>query len=73
MKHENWSNLIDYLKLQLSITTDCELASRLALSPVKLCHIRKRGRGDLSAFLISAHEETNLSVRELKKILANVE
>lgn len=61
--------LLDLLKATLALKTDAALARRLAL-PIpaisKLRHCKIRVTPDM---LISMHEETGLSIRELKSYL----
>ena len=64
-------NLLNMLRQLLGIGNDAQLAYRLGVEPSQICKIR-HGKGVVSsAFLINAHEETNLSIAVLRGLMGD--
>lgn len=67
-EHElfNPDTLLDTIKQRLGIKTDAALARRLVVAPSLISKIRHRRQIVSAEVLISMHEETGLSLRDLR-------
>ncbi|WP_426162432.1 helix-turn-helix domain-containing protein [Pseudoduganella sp. R-34] len=64
--------LLDTMKEWLGVRTDCRLAQRLAVGGPSISKLR-HGRVPVSAdLLVSMHEETGLSIRELRLLAGDL-
>lgn len=63
--------LLDTLMRLLGARNDRQLASRLGVQPSQICKIRKRNLSVPASLLISMHEETGLSLRQLRALMGD--
>ncbi|KFC72663.1 helix-turn-helix domain-containing protein [Massilia sp. LC238] len=63
--------LLDTLMSLLGARNDRQLASRLSVQPSQICKIRKRNVSVAASLLISMHEETGLSLRQLRALMGD--
>ena len=64
-------NLLNMLQQLLGMRNDAQLADRLGVEPSQICKIRHRKGVVSGAFLINAHEETNLSIAVLRGLMGD--
>lgn len=64
-------NLLNMLQQLLGLRNDAQLADRLGVEPSQICKIRHRKGVVSGAFLINAHEETNLSIAVLRGLMGD--
>lgn len=69
--HYNPTLLLDTVMQLLRLKYDRHLALRLEVLPSQICKIRKRRLSISPAILISMHEETLLSLRELRALMGD--
>jgi antitoxin HigA-1 len=69
--HYDPETLLDTLQRVLGAKNDRQLASRLYVQPSQICKIRKRRVAVAPALLISMHEETGLSLRQLRALMGD--
>lgn len=69
--HYDPERLLDTLQGLLNVKNDRQLANRLGAAPAQICKIRKRRVPVAAALLISMHEETNLSLRQLRALMGD--
>jgi hypothetical protein len=63
--------LLDTLMRLLGVRNDRQLAIRLGVQPSQICKIRKRNLSVAASLLISMHEETGLSLRQLRALMGD--
>lgn len=64
-------NLLDMLQQLLGLKNDRQLAERFGVLPSQICKIRKRKGVVSGAFLIRMHEETDLSIAVLRRLMGD--
>ena len=64
-------NLLNMLQQLLGLRNDAQLAYRLGVEPSQICKIRHRNGVVSGAFLINAHEETELSIAVLRGLMGD--
>lgn len=69
--HYDPERLLDTLQHLLGARNDRQLATRLGTEPAQICKIRKRRVPVAAALLISMHEETDLSLRQLRALMGD--
>jgi hypothetical protein len=69
--HYDPEALMDTLMRILGARNDRKLADRLSVQPSQICKIRKRSVPVSSALLICMHEETGLSLRQLRALMGD--
>lgn len=69
--HYNPGTLLDTLTDLLGARNDRHLADKLSGQPSQICKIRKRRVSVAPALLISMHEETGLSIRQLRALMGD--
>jgi transcriptional regulator with XRE-family HTH domain len=65
------NHLLDVLMLTLGVTSDAALARALDVPPSTISKIRNRQMPVTSSLLLAAHEATELSIRELRRLLGD--
>jgi hypothetical protein len=63
--------MLDAVKMVLKLLSDRELADHFKIGQPILSKIRHRKQGVGSALLIRIHEETHLSIAELRKLMGD--
>jgi hypothetical protein len=63
------NNLLDALTAHLSLKNDAALARALGVAPPVISKVRHRRLPVGASMLINMHEESKLSIRDLKKLL----
>lgn len=69
--HYDPEALLDTLMRVLGTKNDRHLAHRLSVQPPQICKIRKRRVSVAPALLICMHEETGLSLRQLRALMGD--
>lgn len=69
--HYDPEMLLDTLTIILGAKNDRHLAGKLFVQPSQICKIRKRRTPVSPALLISMHEETTLSIRQLRALMGD--
>jgi DNA-binding transcriptional regulator YdaS (Cro superfamily) len=69
--HYDPKALLDTLMQILGCRNDRQLANRLGVQPSQICKIGKRRVSVSPALLISMHEETGLSIRQLRALMGD--
>lgn len=69
--HYDPDTLLDTLMRLLRVRNDRQLATRLGALPSQICKIRKRQLSVSATLLISMHEETDLSFRQLRALMGD--
>jgi hypothetical protein len=69
--HYDPETLLDTLTRILGARNDRHLAKRLDVQPSQICKVRKRRVSVASSLLISMHEETGLSIRQLRALMGD--
>ena len=69
--HYDPVTLIDTLTRLLGARNDRHLADLLSAQPSQICKIRKRNLSVGAALLISMHEESGLSIRQLRALMGD--
>lgn len=69
--HYDPEALLDTLMRLLGVQNDRQLARRLGVQASQVCKIRKRRVRVAPALLISMHEETELSLRQLRALMGD--
>ena len=69
--HYNPVGLLDTLMRILGAANDRELAANLAVQASQICKIRKRRVSVAPSLLIRMHEETGLSLRQLRALMGD--
>lgn len=69
--HYNPETLLETLQSLLGAKNDRQLAIRLGVRPSQICKIKKRRLAVSSTLLISMHEETNMSLRQLRALMGD--
>jgi hypothetical protein len=69
--HYNPTRLLDTLMQLLGARNDRQLAMRLDVNPSQICKVRKRRLSVAPALLISMHEETGLTLRQLGALMGD--
>jgi hypothetical protein len=69
--HYDPETLLDTLTTMLGVRNDRHLADKLFGQPSQICKIRKRRTPVSAALLISMHEETGLSIRQLRALMGD--
>lgn len=69
--HYDPEMLLDTLASLLGVRNDRHLADKLSGQPSQICKIRKRRVPVAPALLISMHEETGLSIRQLRALMGD--
>lgn len=70
--HYDPETLLDTLmRMLVGGRNDRQLANRLGVQPSQICKIRKRRVSVSPALLISMHEETGLSIRQLRALMGD--
>jgi len=64
-------NLLNMLQQLLGLKNDRQLADRFGVKPSQICKIRHRKGVVSGAFLISMHEETDLSIAVLRGLMGD--
>ena len=65
------NNLINSIMTILNLKSDAALARRLAIAPPVICKIRSFNLGVGPSLLINLHEETGLSIKDLRKLMGD--
>lgn len=63
--------LLDTLMCILGAPNDRQLAHRLKVAPSQVCKVRKRRISVAPSLLIGMHEETGLSIRQLRALMGD--
>lgn len=69
--HYDPDALLDTIMRMLGGRNDRHLSDRLGVQPSQICKIRKRRVSVTPALLISMHEETGLSIRQLRALMGD--
>lgn len=69
--HYDPAILLDTLMHLLGARNDRQLATRLNVNPSQICKVRKRRLSVAPALLISMHEETGLTLRQLRALMGD--
>ncbi|MFC5550191.1 hypothetical protein [Massilia aerilata] len=69
--HYDPDTLLDTLTRLLGARNDRHLARLLSVQPSQICKVRKRRVSVAPALLISMHEETGLSLRQLRALMGD--
>jgi len=69
--HYDPESLLNTVMRLLCVKNDRQLAVRLGVQAPQICKIRKRRVPVAPALLISMHEETGLSLRELRTLMGD--
>lgn len=69
--HYDPETLLDTLMRLLGVRNDRQLAARLEVNPSLICKVRKRRLSVAPALLITMHEETDLSLRQLRALMGD--
>ena len=69
--HYDPGALLDTLMYIFGAKNDRQLAHRLAIQPSQVCKVRKRRTSVASSLLIGMHEETGLSIRQLRALMGD--
>lgn len=69
--HYDPEALLDTLMRLLGTRNDRQLATRLGVQPSQICKVRKRRVSVAPSLLISMHEETGLSLRQLRALMGD--
>lgn len=69
--HYDPASLLNTVMRLLCAKNDRQLATRLGVQPPQICKIRKRRVPVTPALLICMHEETGLSLRELRTLMGD--
>jgi hypothetical protein len=69
--HYNPTLLLDTLMQLLGARNDRQLATRLDVNSSQICKVRKRRLSVAPALLISMHEETGLTLRQLRAVMGD--
>jgi len=69
--HYDPETLLDTLMRILGARNDRQLAHRLGVQPSQVCKVRKRRVSVAPSLLISMHEETGLSLRQLRALMGD--
>lgn len=68
----NPDRLLDELMSAMQLKNDSRLAKRLKVAPPIICKIRKRRLPVSPAVLISMHEESGYSIRDLRYLMGDM-
>ena len=69
--HYDPEALLETLQALLGAKNDRQLAVRLGVQPSQICKIKKRRLAVSPTLLISMHEETNMSLRQLRALMGD--
>ena len=69
--HYDPEALLETLQSLLGAKNDRQLAVRLGVQPSQICKIQKRRLAMSPNLLISMHEETNMSLRQLRALMGD--
>lgn len=69
--HYNPARLLDTLQEILELENDRQLAAKLEANPSQISKIRNRRAIVAPALLISMHEETGISLRQLRALMGD--
>jgi hypothetical protein len=69
--HYDPEALLDTLMRMLGARNDRQLAHLLGVQPSQVCKVRKRRVSVAPSLLISMHEETGLSIRQLRALMGD--
>jgi hypothetical protein len=69
--HYNPEPLLDTLMRILGVRNDRQLAYRLSVNPPQICKVRKRRLSVAPSLLISMHEESGLSLLQLRALMGD--
>ena len=69
--HYDPKSLLETLQRILGAKNDRQLAVRLGVRPSQICKIKKRRVVVSSSLLIAMHEETNMSLRQLRALMGD--
>lgn len=69
--HYDPEMLLDTIMRLLGARNDRQLATMLDVTPPQICKIRKRRLSVTPALLISMHEETDLTMRQLRALMGD--
>jgi hypothetical protein len=69
--HYDPEALLDTLMSILGAPNDRQLARRLQVAPSQVCKVRKRRISVAPSLLIGMHEETGLSIRQLRALMGD--
>lgn len=69
--HYDPEALLDTLMSILGAPNDRQLAHRLQVAPSQVCKVRKRRISVEPSLLIGMHEETGLSIRQLRALMGD--
>lgn len=70
--HYDPNTLLDTLTRLLQVKNDRQLAKRLEVQSPEICKIRKRRIPVAPALLVCMHEETELSIRQLRALMGTI-